>query len=314
MSRLSYKGRPISTVGALAADLGIPERKLRYAAKKSDRLYRLVGKKEKADGTFREILEARPILKEIQKRICDRLFSRVSYPSYLTGGLKGKSTSVNASQHVGARILISEDVSNFYPSITAAHVLTIWKSLFRFPPDIAAMLTSLTTRNGYLPQGASTSSYLANCVLGCHEEELVEQLQRKGLVYTRYIDDISVSAKRKLNNMEIGEIINSLWRLMNRHRFRLKRGPKHQIRGRGSRLEVTGLVINKRISIAAEYASEVRARINRLEAASKSGLATPSQVNSAAGKARYLERFRPGKAHPLSRRMQNLKLKHLQQR
>lgn len=309
MNRLSYSARPISTIAALAADLGVPERKLRYIARNSQRLYRLAGKKKKSDGTFREIFEARPPLKEVQKQICARIFSRVSYPSYLTGGLRGQSTVTNAGPHVGARILILEDFSSFFPSITDTHVLNVWKSVFRFSGEVAEMLTSLTTRHGVLPQGASTSSYLANCVLGKTEEELVEQFRLKGLAYTRYIDDISVSAKRKLNKSEIQRVIESLWRLASRNRFRLKRGPKHQIRGRGSRLEVTGLIINKRISLPEEYAGKVRAQTQRLESVSKLGLATQTELNSAVGKAQYLQRFRPAKASHLKWRLKNINVK-----
>lgn len=55
---------------------------------------------------------------------------RVSFPKYLTGSLKGRDYITNAQLHSGARVLICEDVTKFFPSVSTEKVFDIW-ALFR---------------------------------------------------------------------------------------------------------------------------------------------------------------------------------------
>lgn len=49
-----------------------------------------------------------------------------------------------------------------------------------FSDDVAEILTMLTTKDGGLPQGAVTSSFLANLVFWDYEPSLVEKLAFAG--------------------------------------------------------------------------------------------------------------------------------------
>ena len=94
----------------------------------------------------------------------------------------------NAELHVGRKILIKEDIKSFFPSTSSDLVVSVWHSLFGFSHEVSRCLTALTTLNGQLPQGAKTSTFLANLVLWKNEPDLVAYLRSNGLQYSRYID------------------------------------------------------------------------------------------------------------------------------
>src|SRR5690606_42051319 len=81
-----------------------------------------------------------------------------------------------------SRIVINEDISGFFPSTSAEHVFNIWHELFGCSQEVSQCLTQLTTRRGELPQGAITSSFLANLVFWQDEprsEEHTSELQSR---------------------------------------------------------------------------------------------------------------------------------------
>ena len=80
----------------------------------------------------------------------------------ISGYQKDKSYRTNAALHAGAKIVICEDVEGFFPSTSAARVYDIWRYFFGCTDTVGELLTKLTTKEGALPQGAITSSYLAN--------------------------------------------------------------------------------------------------------------------------------------------------------
>src|SRR3974377_1738556 len=108
------------------------------------------------------------------------------------GGISDKSAArgylQNAARHVGARVLIQEDIDNFFPATSDGGIRSIWRGFFSFSPGVGKVLTQLPTYTHNLPQEAKTSSYLANLVFWDSEPELFRQLSEDGFTYTRYID------------------------------------------------------------------------------------------------------------------------------
>ena len=166
MNRPCFKGRPIATLDALARALRVSLRQLRWVIGRADTLYRPLKPFTKPDGSVRQTYNPAAPLKDIQRRINRNIFSRVEFPTYLQGGIRDRKAPrhcvANARLHSRPRIVINLDIANFFPSITSRQVHDIWQNFFRFPPGIAEELTRLTTYDGRLPQGAPTSSYLAN--------------------------------------------------------------------------------------------------------------------------------------------------------
>lgn len=182
--------------------------------------YKQVSLKKK-DGGTRIVYDASPSLKFIQKRITSNIFHKVSFPYYIHGCVRDKSSPrsiyTNAAPHAGKKYIINCDIKNFFPSISANIVYDIYRYCLKFSPEVSSILTRLCTIDGHLPQGASPSSYLANLVFWDIEPALVKELESKGFTYTRFADDITISINKNLKNTEKSSVINAI-----RNNFRRK--------------------------------------------------------------------------------------------
>jgi len=300
-----YPFEPIGSVAALARALGFESPHLLAIAADADGLYRLAKPIVKADGSKRQPFDALPPLKAIHRRLKARVLARVVYPAYLTGSLVGRDYRVNAELHKASKIVICEDISNFFPSVKAAAVFDVWQCLFSFPPDVAELLTKLCTKDGALPQGAIPSSYLANLVLWRLEPELQARFAASGLVYSRYVDDIAVSSKRHLSRSEQTQVIGSVYGMLAKVHLKAKRR-KHETFTSSQRMVTTKLVVNNRPALPKEKRAVIRAAVHRVELLSKTGLLDADGrrlLSSIAVQVGQLGRFHAGPALQLKERL-----------
>lgn len=119
VNRPCFKGRPITTLDALARALHFSPRQLRWAIERADTLYRPTKPIAKSDGSVRQTYDPAAPLKNIQRRINRNIFNRVMFPTYLQGGIRDRNNPrhciANAKLHSGATIVINEDISSFFP-------------------------------------------------------------------------------------------------------------------------------------------------------------------------------------------------------
>jgi hypothetical protein len=253
---------------ALARVLGIGLAGLRDVIGRSDRLYRLVERKPKKQGGYREIREALEPLKTIQKRIVVRIVGSVDFPDYLMGGIKDperKRGYIRSAQlHAGADLLVSEDIADFFPSVSTAQVELIFLHMFHFQPTVAEALGRLCTRCDELPQGASTSTALANLVLFQREPALVEVLEHRGFRYSRFVDDVNVSTTDPHTAMDAVEAVRSVRQMIERSGFRPKRA-KQGVYRRGQPKRIHNLNVDERVTIPLAERKNIRAAVYRLE-------------------------------------------------
>lgn len=265
MNRPCFKGRPIASIEALARALHVSPRYLRWVVERTDRLYRPMKPIIKPDGSVRQTYNPAAPLKDIQRRINRNIFSRTGFPTYLQGGIRDRDNprhcQANAQLHSRPRIVINLDIASFFPSITRRQVRDIWQNFFRFPPVIAEMLTRLTTYNGRLPQGAPTSSYLANLVLWKHEPELVTELNGKGIHYSRYVDDITLSSAHFLDDQQKADAIRRVRRLCSANGFEVKRS-KQRLETSSQPMRVNNLLVNQGVTLPKEERARIRAAVN----------------------------------------------------
>ncbi len=304
-----YPFEPIGSIDALARALGLESSHLIATATDADRLYRLAKPIVKADGSMRQPFDALPALKSIHRQLKTRILARVVYPAYLTGSLVGRDYRVNADLHKGSKIVICEDISNFFPSVKAAAVLDVWQCFFNLPPDVAELLTKLCTKDGALPQGAIPSSYLANLVLWRLEPELQARLAASGLVYSRYVDDIAVSSKRFLSRPDQTQIIGAIYGMLSKAHLTAKRR-KHETFTSSQRMVTTKLVVNKRPALPKEKRANIRAAVHHVELLAKSGLLDADGrrlLSSVAVQVGQLGRFHTGPALQLKERLAQIR-------
>jgi hypothetical protein len=293
--KASYSEEPIRSLRALSAVLRLPEERIRELAAQASELYRPV---PMPDGSTRQVFDARPALKAVHERLKEQIFQRVTYPPYLTGSLKGRDYKVNAEQHSGKNVVITEDVKGFFPSVSADVVHDVWLNFFGFSLEVSELLTQLTTRTGALAQGAITSSYLANLALWRREPLVHAKLGAMGIDYSRYVDDITMSASRRLTAEDKSSAIAMVYGMLRGTGLKASR-LKHKVFSSGGEMIVTKLIVNRKPSLPASKQSEVRAAVFQFERRALSGASAEELIaafSKAAQQVGQLRRFHPRQA------------------
>lgn len=148
----------------------------------------------KAGGGTREICAPSESLKAIQRQIKDVLLKPYEYPGYVFG-LGGDTLRQHAEVHRGDNKLVKVDIRNFFPSIHHTKVYEMWHDLHGFKPELARLLTRLTTHKGCLQQGFPTSSHIAAIVAQPATTQLAEYSASNGLNFSQYVDDLNFSGQ-----------------------------------------------------------------------------------------------------------------------
>jgi len=189
----------------------------------------------KRRGEKRVILQpTTPALLRAHGRIL-RVLDRLPFDDCVQGFAGKRSILTNAKKHLGHAKLLHVDILNFFESITKAHVQTVFKTL-GCNPDIAALLAEITTVEGALPQGASTSPVLANLVCSELDSRLLRLAAINGSTYTRYADDIVLSGDRV-------PAISTVKQILAESGFQVRVGSE-RVQKRGQSQYVTGLSIS----------------------------------------------------------------------
>jgi len=132
-------------------------------------------------------------LKVLQKRIQKRIINLLPLPEYAYGAVQGRDNVGNTKQHKGKRYMFATDLRNFFPSVNNRQVNKMFLK-HGFSPTVARILTRLTTYKGKLPQGAPTSSCIANLVFADTGNKLNEFAQGNNITFTTFVDDLAFSS------------------------------------------------------------------------------------------------------------------------
>jgi len=110
--------------------------------------------------------------------------------------------------------------------------------------DYGVISEYLNDRIGHLPQGAPTSPVLSNLAVIDFDKEIQSIADDKGLIYTRYADDLCLSTiDSNFNRAHAGEVISKIYSAMPKFGFSPNR-LKTRISPPGSRKVVLGLIVN----------------------------------------------------------------------
>lgn len=245
--------KPIGSVKSLCGLLNLDLKTMNEILSNKHKYYkkRIVEKNNKS----REVVNITGYLRVALDNIKEVFFTNLSYPEYLQGGIKSRSYIQNAEAHSGQRILISDDISNFYPSISQDLVTETFQYFFQLPNEVAIFMSDLCCYEGALTTGSPVSTYIANILFFDIEPEMVKCFQSKGYTYTRFIDDITVSSKKYITRNEITFIKQKVYGMLRKKGLKPNRY-KHQIMTPAVRMEVHGVVVNDK---------QIRPRASRLK-------------------------------------------------
>lgn len=226
----------------------------------------------KPNGQMRHIEAPEAQLKQLQRKINSYLqavyYLHQSSASYgfitkAIGASQVKNIKTNAEQHLGCNYLLNADFDDFFHQIKTKNITSIFnKYPFNFDKYTASTLAKICTYKGRLPMGAPTSPVLSNFYSLPLDNELNLWAKNEKITYTRFVDDLSFSSKNKpitkTHYQQIQNISKSYNLFFGEDKTRFYQPNDAKI--------VTGLVLDKTVTILPEFYKELQKDINRLKA------------------------------------------------
>ena len=267
----------LRTISDIARHLSINEGYLQELLSELDSdettLYRSWDEAKPLGGT-RPIDSPKEKLKFVQRRINETILQRTQINKIVTGGVRGRKLKDNLIVHLEQPMVANFDLKSFFSNITNLQVYRMF-TLIGAAPDVARMLTRLTTFKGRIPQGGPTSTMIANLVAGygdmaCLDGRLAGLCGKNKFRLKRWIDDISVSGAPYLKNFEptIERIIEQAGFIPNRNKTTFASKDAAQI--------VTGHLVNNKPNVRKQERRRLRAILHRCKTTGPEGCAQGS--------------------------------------
>lgn len=282
----------VATWNHLAALLGYPRDFIERVANTAGRFYVPFEILAPGKRKVRRIDNPKGDLRLLQAAIQRRALSRLHLPPFTLGGVAGRSIRHNGEVHIGQAVVVTIDLKDFFPSVTTHHVYAVFSQRLRYVPTLAGVMTRLTTFRRRLPQGAPTSTTLANLAFLPAAERIAEVAHSLGLRFTVWVDDVSLSGvrAREAIPLVIG-ILREFGFAVSCRKVRVQSG------WREAQL-VTGVVVNQAVSYGRAGVRKVRAAIR--EAAALGDHVPDHVLRSLEGKIRHVASLRSPQARGLA--------------
>lgn len=242
-------------------------------------------------------------LKEVQARLL-KLLSEMPLSDAVHGGVRGRSPRTNAEAHLAQRYLVNVDVREFFPSIRHDNVYRLFRHELGWGKDVARIATRLTTYHGAVPQGAPTSTVIANLLLArTLDQQVGEQALALGASSTRFVDDLTFSGPNPTPLIEIaGKQLSAKGLRIYRKKAKFQPKAKLKITPNSQRQEVTGLVVNGKgaPTVSRAYRDNVRGAIHALRKETNKRRMDKA-IRSIRSRIAYIKPYNGGPAERLTR-------------
>lgn len=268
---------------SLARLLGFEPKALSYIVyKKASGLKYFPFQIQKRSGGVRTINAPAADLCGLQSRLSDLLqdcISDINDGKKISGAIshgfrRKKSIITNAKCHRGKRWVLNVDLSDFFDNINFGRVRGFFlaNNNFNLVPEVATTIAQIACHNNALPQGSPCSPVISNLVAHVMDIRLAELAAKHGCDYSRYADDLTFSTNKPLFPKAIARLNNlehewsagkELAKIIQRSGFSINTA-KTRMQYRGSRQDVTGLVVNSKVNVRREYEKASRAMTHSL--------------------------------------------------
>jgi len=279
---------PLVSMRKLEFILGFKRETLKKVASETDSYYHPFDNVK--NGKTRHIDNPTGVLKKIQGRIHERILRNFQLPEGMMGGVVGKKAKDNAGIHVGQPIVVTMDLRDCFPRIKDKVIFKVFREYLGCSEEIAKLLTRTTTYKTHLPQGAPTSTILANLALLPMFREMKKIASSKGLLLTQWVDDITLSGPGA------DKLVDIFIKIIQKHGHAV-RHKKVKVMRQSERQEVTGIVVNKK-----QAASKTRVKTYKdaiFNLARKGSSVTEKELKSILGKIEFVRGVNPSQAKEL---------------
>ena len=185
-------------------------------------------------------------LKKIQQRIKIEL-NKIAVPYNVFSGVPGRSSIQNAEIHKNNKFIFKIDLSAFFPHITRQSEYLFFKDTLKESPDVAEIITNLTTvdlslckmkdplsvnsfiekkkikTTNHLISGSPCSQILSYLVNQQMFGELQQYSNKNNITMSIYVDDITFSSNNNIsyeNKRNIYKIISKYFYPVSRHKIK----------------------------------------------------------------------------------------------
>lgn len=211
-----------------------------YQLSKNSHKYYKTYQIPKKNGKLRLIAQPSAKLKGLQAWILRNILDKLKVSDFCKGFEKGTSIEDNARPHIGASVIVNMDLVDFFPSVGARYIYTLFKSI-GYNSLVSTILTNLCTFEDGLPQGGPCSPKLANLVAWRMDNRIQGYVGKRGITYTRYADDLSFSG---FHPNKVAKIIPTIKEIVESENFNINEN-KTRVAGASRAKIVTGLIINE---------------------------------------------------------------------
>lgn len=198
-------------------------------------------------------------MRYVQNAILLRFLEKIPLGDHVGAYVPGRACTFTAAQHTNKGIILSLDLKDFFPSVKTSMIRN-YLQFIGYNQEVSSILASLLTYQNFVPQGASTSGYIANLIA----DHLFDQKIRAALheldpqwVYTRYSDDIDISHPFAQTQEVTDQIVELVTNIIRRAGFRIHRKKTHK-EPYYRRQRVLGMVVNQKTNIPIESYLKVR--------------------------------------------------------
>lgn len=237
---------------------------------------------EKSLGGVRKIATPIDPLKDIQRRLANILYacrreweSQSSWRPLSHGFRLGHSIFTNANCHKRRRYVLNLDIEDFFPSFNFGRVRGFFLKNRHFEANekVATIIAQIACHENSLPQGSPCSPIISDLIAHILDIQLVQLAKRCTTTYSRYADDITFSTNQRVfpsclaeensNNPGQWDLSTDLIEAIEKSGFRVNNA-KTRMQTRKTRQTVTGLTVNAKVNIRADYYRTVRAMCHSL--------------------------------------------------
>lgn len=279
--KLRQLGLPVfASVSELAEAMGIGVGQLRflsYHRKASTTTHYRRFQIPKKTGGVRNISAPMPRLKKAQHWLLENVLYKLTTHNAAHGFVPQRSILSNAQAHVGSNVVINIDLKDFFPTISFRRIKGLFAAM-GYSEQIATIFALVCSEpvtdevqidgktyyvargERFLPQGAPTSPAITNLICFRLDHRFAGVAKKQGWTYTRYADDLTFSSR---DGQNVNRILWQTRQIIDNEGF-VVHPDKVQVMRKGSRQEVTGIVVNEKLNVQREHLRQFRAVLHRI--------------------------------------------------
>lgn len=286
----------------------------------------------KKSGGMRTISAPRKKLKDVQHWILNNILNKVETDQSVHGFKIARSIVTNAQNHLKADAVINLDLENFFPTINYKRVKGMFVNL-GYSESIATILALITTEpeineveldnkkwfiasgQRFVPQGAPTSPAITNIICRTLDKRISRLIGAYDFTYTRYADDITLSARGEEAVENIGKILKYTKNIIEEEGFIVNEN-KTKVLRKNTCHDVTGIVVNEKLNVQRKNLKKFRATLYQIENEGFAGKNWNNSKNtfmSIIGYANFINSVNPDKGKVFLEQIERIKAKYPEQ-